>query len=83
MIQCTFIQPYDNFRACKAGNLSWMVGQLVQTDWRGKVQHVNSGEVLYFRDWPTLEALVEGLVRNTNPEGPQADEDITPGHHRH
>ena len=34
-----------------------------QTDWRGKVQHVNSGAVRYFRDWPALEAFVEGLVR--------------------
>ncbi len=34
-----------------------------QTDWRGKAQHVNSGEARYFRDWPTLEAFVEGLLR--------------------
>lgn len=34
-----------------------------RSDWRGKVQHVNSGEVRYFRDWQTLEAFVEGLVR--------------------
>jgi len=38
-----------------------------QTDWRGKVQYVNSGEVRYFRDWPTVEAFVDGLVRKTNP----------------
>src|SRR5437588_12308299 len=25
-----------------------------QTEWRGKVQHVTSGEVRYFRDWATL-----------------------------
>ncbi|NCC34617.1 MAG: hypothetical protein EOM24_21760 [Chloroflexia bacterium] len=24
------------------------------TEWRGKVQHVLSGEMHYFRDWPTL-----------------------------
>ena len=40
-----------------------------QTDWRGKVQHVSSGEVRYFRDWPTLEAFVEGLILKTRPEG--------------
>ena len=34
-----------------------------QTDWRGKVQHVMSGEARYFRDWPTLEAFVEGVLR--------------------
>ena len=45
-----------------------------QTDWRGSVQHVNSGEARYFRDWPTLEAFVEGLLRRIDPEGPHADE---------
>ena len=35
-----------------------------QTDWRGKVQHVNSGEARYFRDWPTLEAFLEKLLRS-------------------
>ncbi len=39
-----------------------------QTEWRGRVQHVSSGEVRYFRDWPALEAFVEGLVRaNDSP----------------
>jgi hypothetical protein len=33
-----------------------------QIDWRGRVQHVGSGDVRYFRDWPTLEAFVEGLL---------------------
>lgn len=28
-----------------------------QTEWRGKVQHVASGEVRYFRDWSTLVAF--------------------------
>ena len=44
-----------------------------RTDWRGKVQHVNSGEARYFRDWPTLEAFVEGLLRRIGPEGTAAD----------
>lgn len=43
-----------------------------QTDWRGKVQHVNSGEARYFRDWPTLEAFVEGLMFKIDPEGMHA-----------
>jgi len=30
-----------------------------QIAWRGSVQHANSGEVKYFRDWPALEAFVE------------------------
>ena len=44
-----------------------------QTDWRGKVQHVNSGEVRYFRDWPTLEAFVEGLLRRIDQQAARAD----------
>jgi hypothetical protein len=30
-----------------------------QTEWRGKVQHVSSGEAQYFRDWPALQAFLE------------------------
>jgi hypothetical protein len=33
-----------------------------RTDWRGKVQHVSSGEARYFRDWTTLEAFLENLL---------------------
>jgi hypothetical protein len=40
-----------------------------QIDWRGSVQHVNSGEARYFRDWPTLEAFVEGLLRGEGDAG--------------
>lgn len=40
-----------------------------QKDWRGSVQHVNSGEVRYSRDWPTLKAFVEGLLRSAKPGG--------------
>jgi len=29
-----------------------------QIAWRGSVQHANSGEARYFRDWPTLEAFI-------------------------
>ena len=39
-----------------------------QTDLRGSVQHVSSGEVRYFRDWPTLEAFLEGLLQRHNPK---------------
>ena len=44
-----------------------------QPDWRGKVQHVNSGEARYFRDWPTLEAFLEELLHRIDQEGPRAD----------
>jgi hypothetical protein len=43
-----------------------------QIDWRGKVQHMNSGEAHYFRDWATLEAFVEGLLRAGNTVKPDA-----------
>jgi len=39
-----------------------------QTDWRGRVQHVTSGEVRYVRDWRTLEAFVEALLYGREPE---------------
>jgi hypothetical protein len=39
-----------------------------QTDWRGKVQHVNSGEARYFRDWSTLEAFMEGQMHQPRKE---------------
>ncbi len=32
-------------------------------DWRGKVQHVGTGEVRYFRDWLMLKAFIEGLLQ--------------------
>lgn len=39
-----------------------------QTDWRGSVQHVTTGEVRYFRDWQTLEGFVEELLRRITAE---------------
>ncbi len=33
-----------------------------QTEVRGKVQHVTSGEARYFRDWPTLIAFLQALL---------------------
>ena len=40
-----------------------------QSDWRGKVQHVKSGDVRYFRDWRTMEAFMEGLLEWIDPQG--------------
>ena len=34
-----------------------------QVDLRGKIQHVNSGETRYFRDWQTMQAFVEELMQ--------------------
>ncbi len=31
-------------------------------EWRGKVQHVTSGEVRYFRDWPALIACMQEML---------------------
>ncbi len=31
-------------------------------EWRGKVQHVTSGEVRYFRDWPALIACLQEML---------------------
>jgi hypothetical protein len=33
-----------------------------QMDWRGRVQHVRSGEVRYFRNWQMLKEFVEDRV---------------------
>jgi hypothetical protein len=33
-----------------------------QTEWRGEVHEVVSGEVRYFRDWPTPVALVQAML---------------------
>jgi hypothetical protein len=33
-----------------------------QTEWRGEVQYVVSGEMRYFRDWPTLVALLQAML---------------------
>ncbi len=45
-----------------------------QTDWRGKIQHVNSGEVRYFRDWQVLEDFLEESALRNCQEGNPMDE---------
>lgn len=51
-----------------------------QTDWRGRVQHMNSGEARYFRDWRTLESFVEELLRGLEADGTAAGEGARPLH---
>lgn len=29
-----------------------------EMEWRGKVQHIPNGEVIYFREWATLEEFM-------------------------
>lgn len=33
-----------------------------RSEWRGKVQHVTSGEARYFRDWPGLMACLQEML---------------------
>ena len=35
-----------------------------QLEWRGKVQHVTSGEAHYFRDWSGLIACLQQIIGN-------------------
>lgn len=50
-----------------------------QREWRGKVQHVMSGEVRYFRDWfgltKSLQELLQDLESNENAALRQKGED--------
>ena len=40
-----------------------------EVGWRGKVQHINSGEVRYFYDWSTMLTFVKSQLRNFHAEG--------------
>jgi hypothetical protein len=40
-----------------------------QFDWRGRIQHVNSGEVIYFRNCEMLEAFIEGWLNKSKEQG--------------
>jgi len=31
-------------------------------EWRGKLQHVSSGETIYFRDWETLLGFLQSAL---------------------
>ena len=39
-----------------------------EIEWRGKVQHVTSSEVRYFRDWPTLIAFLLQVLSDSEPK---------------
>ena len=43
-----------------------------QTEWRGEVQYVVSGEMRYFRDWPTLLTLLQTMLPKQEDTGPDA-----------
>ncbi len=38
-----------------------------ETEWRGRVQNVASGDTAYFRNWPGLVATLQRLVATTEP----------------
>jgi hypothetical protein len=40
-----------------------------QTEWRGQVQYVLSGETRYFRDWAALVAFVRAVLARLAEEG--------------
>ena len=43
-----------------------------RTEWRGKVQHVQTGEAFYFREWPMLvDALLKMLPEPEPPTQPE------------
>ena len=45
-----------------------------QTEWRGKAQHVSSGQVHYFREWPKLILFLEALASNSE-SGSQSEQE--------
>jgi hypothetical protein len=40
-----------------------------QTEWRGEVHEVVSGERRYFRDWPTLVTLLQAMLPKPGSAG--------------
>ena len=39
-----------------------------QGEWRGKVQHVHSGETFYFHEWTTLVAEIMNILEETESD---------------
>ena len=40
-----------------------------QIEWRGKVQHVTSGDVFYFREWEAMLAFLLGILDSSELRG--------------
>lgn len=47
-----------------------------QSEWRGKVQHVLSGETHYFRDWPTLLTHLQAMLSDVESGQQEEDEGV-------
>jgi hypothetical protein len=45
-----------------------------QTGWRGKVHHVSSGHVRYFREWPKLIHFLQAMLSTPEP-GTQSEQE--------
>jgi hypothetical protein len=41
----------------------------VQTEWRGKIQHMTSGKTRHFRDWSTLVAFLLEMLPELGNDG--------------
>src|SRR6266487_1588393 len=39
-----------------------------QTEWRGKAQHLSSGQVHYFREWPKLILFLQTMLSTLEPD---------------
>lgn len=37
-----------------------------QQEWRGRIQHIPSGETHYFRDWQTLVAHLQAMLSKSD-----------------
>ena len=44
-----------------------------EVEWRGRVQHVASGEVRYFRKWPTLIAFLTSVLSDKKSDSHDED----------
>lgn len=42
-----------------------------QTEWRGEVRHVTSGETRYFRDWATLVTFLLTMLPGAEDKQPE------------
>ena len=44
-----------------------------QVEWRGKAQHVGSGQSRYFRDWETLVGFLQAQLSGREAVVPEGD----------
>jgi hypothetical protein len=51
-----------------------------RVEWRGKIQHVTSGEALYFREWGSMLAFLQSVTPGQAVEGAQQPDWQQDGH---